>query len=79
MRASNMTDWPDSMPEPVARLLGELFDPDQIGGFWVSDDARRVTARVYVDGYVCAYTYELDDESGEYILRGYNPLGRARL
>ena len=74
-----MHDWPESMPEPVARLLGELFDPDDVGGYWVSDDATRVTARVYVDGYVCSYTYELDDQTGEYVLRGYNPLGRARL
>lgn len=74
-----MTHRPDKLPEPVARLLAELFDEDQIGGFQVSDDARRVTARIYVDGYVCAYSYELDDETGEYILKGYNPLGRAKL
>jgi hypothetical protein len=67
------------MPEPVARLLSELFDPGDLGGYWVSEDARRVTARIYVDGYVCSYTYELDEETDEYVLRGYNPLGRARL
>ena len=75
-----MLNLPPDTPADVAAILTELFDGEELGGFWVSDDLTKIQARVFVDGGgLVVQTYERDAETGKYKLTSYVPLGRARL
>lgn len=73
-----MTEPPDSRIERARRIISEAFGDQEVGGLWVSDDGKRITGNVYIDGMACSVTYVLDEETGQYKLHGYNPLGQMK-
>jgi len=66
-----MAPVPQDAPDEVKQLIGELFDDDDIGGVWVSEDRTRVAVNVYIDGSVSTQTYIKDKETGQFLLMGY--------
>lgn len=64
--------------EALKQLLSELFGDEHVGTYSVSEDLRRVQARVWVEGMPYMYVYEIGDDN-TYKLQALNSLGRARL
>jgi hypothetical protein len=73
-----MAESADSRIERARRIIGEAFGGQEVGAIWVSDDGKRIMGSVYIDGMACRVTYELDEKTGQYIMRGYNPLGQMK-
>ena len=70
---------PSNIPKEARKVLEELFGAGELAGFWISEDFKRIQARVFVDGQPSSQTWERDEQTGEYKLTGYSGLGRPRL
>jgi len=71
-------NFPLNTPARIREIIETMFDLDDIGAFWFSDDYKRFTINVYIDGTTSAQTYIYNEDKQDYELVAYNGLRRAK-